>query len=795
MPDAPRQISKSTAGGSGPAFGPPERGRTTPHNLPLELSSLVGRSLEVPEVGRLVADNRLLTLVGPGGSGKTRLALAIASGIAHDFQDGTWLVELAPLSDPDLVPQAVASVLGVRGTPGAALVDSLRVRLASEETLLILDNCEHLVGACADLARALLGSCPDLRILATSREALGVPGEMLYPVPPLSLPDPRHLQDAEGLARYEAAELFVERARAVRPGFGITKQNAPAVAQICYRLDGMPLAIELAAARARILSAEQISERLEGSFALLRSGRRTAMPHHKTLRATMDWSHDLLSEQEKSLFGRVSVFAGGWTLEAAETVCAGEGIEEAEVLEPLSGLVDKSLVLVSERDGEVRYRLLETVRQFGREKLQESGEGARVHRRHAGFFVGLAEEAESELKSHAQVGWLERLEKEHDNLRAAMRWLLEEGEIETAARLAWALRLFWYVRGHQREGYRYTAQTLLREGVLPTGVRARAACAAGLMSYGLEGHERTRRLWKESAVLFRQTEDGFGLAVSLAGMGLTTLQQGDTERAGTLFEESLRLYREAGDRWGASSVLSHLGIVRLRQNDHAAAVRYFEEALEIAREIGDRLIGSIALYNLALEESRESGDHERAAGLYAEALGLAVEMGDRANAAYCLEGLAGLISARDEPSRATMLLGASEALLEAVGTPRYVQAQAQVLHERAVESLRSRLGEQAFAAAWAEGRHMTPEQAVDYALLAGETPPQAEPPPDYPANLSAREVEVLKLAARGMTNAQIAQELYISPRTVNAHMGSVYHKIGSSTRAEAARFATEHGLL
>jgi tetratricopeptide (TPR) repeat protein len=261
------------------------------------------------------------------------------------------------------------------------------------------------------------------------------------------------------------------------------------------------------------------------------------------------------------------------------------------------------------------------------------------------------------LKGHAQVGWLERLEKEHDNLRAAMRWLLEEGEIETAARLAWALRLFWYVRGHQREGYRYTAQTLLREGALPTGVRARAACAAGLMSYGLEGHERTRRLWEESAALFRQSEDGFGLAVSLAGMGLTTLQQSDTERAGALFEESLRLYRDAGDRWGASSVLSHLGIVHLRQDDHVAAVRYFEEALEIAREIGDRLIGSIALYNLALEESRESGDHERAAGLYAEALGLAVEMGDRANAAYCLEGLAGLISARDEPSRATRLLG------------------------------------------------------------------------------------------------------------------------------------------
>jgi non-specific serine/threonine protein kinase len=450
---------------------------------------------------------------------------------------------------------------------------------------------------------------------------------------------------------------------------------------------------------------------------------------------------------------------------------------------------------VSERDGEVRCRLLETVRQFGREKLEESGERARVHRRHADFFVGLAERVAPELKRHAQVAQLEHLEREHDNLRAAMRWLLERGEVETAVRLAWALRLFWYVRGHQSEGYRYTAETLQQDGDLPASVRAKAICAAGLMSYGLEGHEPTRRLWEESAALFRQTEDEIGLAVSLAGMGLMTLQQGDADRAGVLFEEALGLYREVGDKWGVSSVLSHLGIMCLRQDDHALAVRHFEEALEIAREIGDRLIGSIALYNLALEESQERGDHERAAELYAEGVGLAMEMGDRANAAYCLEGLAGLISARDEPSRATRLLGASEALLEAVGAPRYVQAQARLLYERAVKSLRSRLGEEAFVAAWVEGQHMTPEQAVEYALLAPETPTQAEAPQDYPVGLSAREVEVLRLVARGLTNAQIAKELYISPRTVNAHMGSVYHKIGTSTRAEAARFASEHGLI
>jgi predicted ATPase/DNA-binding CsgD family transcriptional regulator len=788
MRDTPRQAQKNSAGDP----GTPESARP-PDNLPLQLTSFVGRGREIARVRGLLADHRLVTLTGPGGSGKTRLAREAAAGAVEGFEDGVWVVELAPLADPDLVPRAAATVLGVRETPDVPLVDSLRARLRDRRLLLLLDNCEHLVEASANLAADLLSSCPELRILATSRAALGVAGENLFGVPPLSLPDPRRGPSVGSLPEYEAVRLFIERARAVKADFSLDEGNALAVAQICYRLDGIPLAIELAAARVRVLSAGQISSRLDDSFSLLTSGGRTALARHGTLRATMDWSYELLSLEERVLLQRLSVFAGGFTLEAAEFVGAGHDTAESDVLELLTSLVDKSLVQVEEHEGDFRYQLLETVRQYGRERLGESGGEAGIAERHADFFVGLAERAAPKLKGHAQVAWLEHLEWEHDNLRAAMRWLLERGEVETAARLAWALRLFWYVRGHQREGYRYTAETLQLDGDLPASVRAKALCAAGLMSYGLEGHERTRRLWEESAALFRQTEDEFGLAVSLAGTGLMTLQQGDTERASALFEEALVLYREVGDRWGLSSVLSHLGIIRLRQDDHALAVRYFEEALEIAREIGDRLIGSIALYNLALEESREQGDYERAARLYAEGLGLAVEMGDRANAAYCLEGLAGLISARDEPSRATRLLGASEALLELVGTPRYVQAQARVLYERAVESLRSRLGKETFEAAWAAGRSMTPERAIEYALE--ESPEEIEPQPSPPAGLSVREVEVLRLVAGGMTNAQIASELYISPRTVNAHLGSVYHKIGSSTRAEAARFATEHGLL
>src|SRR5918998_3407526 len=348
------------------------------HNLPLELSSFVGREKGLAEVERLLEHNRLLTLTGSGGCGKTRLALAVASELVEEFEDGVWLVELAPLVDPSLVPRAVASTLGVREQPGRSPTETLSDYLGSKKVLLVLDNCEHLIEACAELAEALLHSCPELRALATSREALGIAGEVAWPVPSLSLPDLRRLPDIESLPQYESARLFLERTAAVNPTFTLTEQNAGAVAQVCYRLDGIPLAIELAAARAKVLSVEQISERLDDSFRLLAAGSRTAMPRHRTLHATMDWSHELLSREERVLFRRLSMFAGGFTLEAAESVCAGEELERDEVLELLSYLVDKSLVIMREVGGETRFRLLETVRQYGREKLGEAGDEAEV---------------------------------------------------------------------------------------------------------------------------------------------------------------------------------------------------------------------------------------------------------------------------------------------------------------------------------------------------------------------------------------------------------------------------------
>jgi len=628
----------------------PERGRLS-NNLPLQLSSFVGREREMANVESLLAAHRLVTLTGPGGSGKTRLALAVASEAAQDFENGTYLVELASLADPDLISQAVASVLGVRESPGTPLVDSLHAHIGPREILLILDNCEHLIETCADLAETLLRSCPNLRILATSREALGVAGEILFTVPPLSLPDPRRLPAVGGLSHYEATRLFVERVRTVRPGFSLTEQNALAIAQICYRLDGIPLAIELAAARTKALSVEQIGARLDDSFALLTGGGRTAMPHHRTLRATMDWSHELLAEKEQELVRRLSVFAGGFALEAAEAVGEGEDIEVGEVLDLLASLVDKSLVLFEEQDDEMWYRLLETVRQYAQDKLEESGEAGDVRSRHAEFYMTLAEVAEPELKGYDQVAWLGRLEREHDNLRAAMRWLLDESEIESSVRLAWALWLFWYLHGHQGEGYRYTGELLDTTHSLPTLMRAKVLIVRGNMSYGQESAEGTKLLFEEAAALSRQTGDTVDLAIALAGVGVTVMQQGDMRRATTLFEEVLMLYREATNKWGVSYALVHLGMALLSTGDLARSTRYFEEALAISREIGYRLSGYISLYNLALS-SRLRGDHEQAAEHFIEGLELAVEVGDKANTAYCLEGLAGASGASVRGGRA-----------------------------------------------------------------------------------------------------------------------------------------------
>jgi non-specific serine/threonine protein kinase len=762
----------------------------------LELSSFVGREKELAEVKRLLEDNRLLTLTGSGGCGKTRLALAAASELVEGFEDGVWFVELASLADPSLVPQSVAYALGVREQPGRSPTEALSDYLRNRKVLLVLDNCEHLVEACAELAEALLHSCPELRVLATSREALGITGEVAWLVPSLALPDIRRVPDIESLPRYESARLFVERAAAVKPTFTLTDQNAVAVAQVCYRLDGIPLAIELAAARAKVLSVEQIADRLDDSFGLLSAGGRTAMPRHRTLHATMDWSHELLSLEERALFRRLSVFAGGFTLEAAESVCAGAGLERDEVLDLLSHLVDKSLVIMREESGEARYRLLETVRQYGREKLSESGEAGQVQERHAGYYLALAEEAEPELKGERQIAWLERLERERDNLRAAMVWLLERGELEEAARLGWALWLFWGIRAHFAEGRRWMEQALSARGsaTMPASARAKALYVAGMMANYQGDHGSAEPLVEESLGLFRELEDKLGTAYALSNAGFAASGQGHHQRAITLNEESVHLFLEVGEKWGAAIQLCFLAVAwRDRGGDHGRARRLAERGLALSREVGERQSISAALYILATLAQAE-GDHERARNLLEEGLIVSAELGNEADVAHCLEGLGSIAGAEGRIARAARLWGAEEALLEKIEAAVYTYVPDRSHHRSRVAAAQARLGEEAWDAAWAEGRAMSLEQAIEYALERPSTP---EPTvvESYPAGLSAREVDVLRLVAQGMTNAEVARNLFISSRTVSWHLGSVYRKLGFNSRTEATRFAVEHDLL
>jgi predicted ATPase/DNA-binding CsgD family transcriptional regulator len=770
----------------------------TDNNLPLQLTGLVGREREISELGRLLAEARLLTLTGSGGSGKTRLALAVASEVMEGYEDGVWLVELASLSDPDLVAQAVASVLGVREASGSPLLGTLSDHLRSRTMLIVLDNCEHLIEACADFAEALLRRCPDLSILATSREALGMTGETIFAVPPLSLPDPRRLPTPEMLARYEATRLFVERARALKRDFSLTEGNATAVTQLCYQLDGIPLAIELAAARMRVLSAKQISERLEGSFDLLKGGSKTDLAHHETLRATMDWSHDLLAEGERVLFRGLAVFAGGFTLEAAEAVCAGGGIGEAEMLDPLASLVDKSLVLFEERAGEARYRLLQTVKQYAYEKLQGAGEAGRLRKRHAEYYLEMAREAEPDLRE--QGARLRALGRERDNFRAALGWALAPGASAEAARLglgmavALGYRRFWAVYG-LGEGLGWLERGLARGDEIPEALRAEALSHAGWIANVRGDYGKAVALLKENLAVSKGLGDETIVAASVVRLGqLLAMHGGDRDRVDELRREAEALLDGPSERQSVAPLSVFLGMVALDEDDYGRARARLGEALSLFREHGDMYGISVCCATMGFVALR-GDDLERAEALFREALASLREVGDRAATLHCLTGEASALALRGDAARAARLWGAAEALGEAASVSLMPVIESRYDHEVHVAAARSRLGEEAFGAAWSEGRATTPERAVEYALQTPPLPEQAEAPPAYPAGLSAREAEVLRLVARGMTNAQVAGELYISTRTVNAHLGSVYHKIGSSTRAEATRFALEHELL
>jgi non-specific serine/threonine protein kinase len=560
-------------------------------------------------------------------------------------------------------------------------------------------------------------------------------------------------------------------------------------------LDGIPLALELAAARTKVLSVEEISTRLGDSFRLLAAGSRTATHRQRTLHATMDWSHELLGQKERALFRRLSIFAGGFSLEAAESICAGENLQRHEVLELLSQLVDKSLVVAQERDGAARYRLLETIRQYGWERLEEVGEAAHVRERHAGYYLAVAEEAEPELKGERQVAWLERLETEHDNLRVAMAWLIGRGGSEEAARLGWALWLFWGIRTHLAEGRRSMERALSARGsvAMSASARAKALFVSGMMANYQGEHLSAEPLVQESLKLFKELEDKVGTAYALSNAGYVALGRGRYQQAIAVIEEAADLFLEEGEKWGAAIELGFLAVAWRNQGDHERARRLAERGLAISREIGERQATTSALYTLAILAQTEGKD-ERARDLFEEGLRLSAELGNEADVAHCLEGLASMYAAEGEIACAARLWGAEEALLEKLEDALYTYVPDRALHRSQVAAARSQLDEGTWTAAWVEGRAMSLEQAVEYALEREPAPDQAAPEL-YLAGLSAREAEVLRLVATGLSNAKVAERLFLSSRTVDWHLSSIYRKLGLHSRAEATRVASEHGLL
>lgn len=630
----PQRLFQVVAPGLPSDFPPLRTLQSVPNNLPRQLTSFIGREQEITEIKDLLTRSHLVTLTGTGGSGKTRLAMRAVADVLDHYPDGIWVTELATLSDPALVAQAVVSALGVREQPGRPLSDTLIEYLHPRTLLLVLDNAEHLLSSCATLADMLLHRCPNLKILTTSREPLKVEGEYIYPVHPFPVPPPGTMP-VTTLVQSDAIRLFTDRASAAQADFRVTQNNGIAVAQICHLVDGIPLAIELAAARVSALSVEQIATRLDDQFRLLTNGRRTALPRHQTLRATMDWSYDLLSVPERVFLRRLSVFVGGFTLEAAEAVCSGDGIEPHQMVDSLTHLVDKSLVVADVRDGEPRYRMLETMRQYSREKLLEFGEAPATNRRHQDWFLSLAERAAPLLLGPDETRWLNRLEAEHDNFRSALTSSQVAGEIEEEVRLAGALGFFWYIRGHLSEGRGRLQAALVRSGSSPPSGKAKALVAAGLLAYGQGDYEAARPLFEESLRIFRELDDRWGIGLSVDGLGTVARVQGDYSAARSLHEESLTIFRELGDMWGIATSLGNLGLVAINQSDYATARSHYAESLRVFRELRHKRGIASSLDNLGGVAS-VLGEYMVARPLFEESLEIFRELGDKEGIGWAL---------------------------------------------------------------------------------------------------------------------------------------------------------------
>ena len=681
------------------------------HNLPAELTSFIGREREQEEVKDALAKSRLLTLSGIGGIGKTRLSLQVAADVASDYPDGVWFVELAPITDAGLVPQAVASVLGVKEEAGRSLGESLVDHVRDRQLLLVLDNCEHLVAACAELVRRLLQAGPKLKVLASSREALRISGEKVFTVPPLSLPDSKGGISADSVLRFESVHLFVERAKSLQPSFRLSDRDAALVAAICQRLDGIPLALELAAARVRALSIEEIAARVTDRFRLLTGGDRTAQPRQQTLRAMIDWSYDLLTEKERVVFRRLAVFVGGWTLEAAESVVSWGDVEASLVLDMLADLIEKSLVVI---DAGGRYSLLETVRQYADERLTHAGEGDVARARHLGFYVSLAEAARPHFDGPGEATWVTRIDLERENLLAAHAWCDHAPDgAALGLRLVHAVHRYWHPRGLMGLGHRVAIAALARPGAQGrTLERSRGLFEAGQLCGFMGRYEEAKVLLDESLAIARDFGDRFQIAKVLQPLAMTASELGDLAAARHYVEEAVELARALGDKHELTTAIN--GLAQLHRVDGRLdlAEPLYEQAIALARELGDRELVAIGLLNIAMVWiGRDAG--ARAYGALSEAIAAAQALGNKAVGQGALDVVTGLAAWRGEHERAARWFGAAQAQMLETGLQR--DSIDQVFLTPLIDRSRAALGNAAFAAAESEGGVLRYERVIDEA--------------------------------------------------------------------------------
>jgi non-specific serine/threonine protein kinase len=685
------------------------------HNLPAQVTSFIGRERDIAAVERLLQSARLVTLTGPGGMGKTRLGAQAVSRMSDHFKNGVRFVELAPLTNPDLVAPTIAGALGLQQHATRTATETLQDFLRTQQLLLVLDNFEHLMEA-APLVANLLAAAPDLTVLAISRELLGLYGEQAYAVPPLALPPQDSSESLSALSDYESVRLFVERATAARADFELTDENAHLVAELCERLDGLPLAIELAAARTRLLTLEALRDQLSDRFEALKGGPRDTHARQQTLRATFDWSYDLLDPDEKTLLARLSVFQGGRTVEAVEDTCV-HGLR-LDALGGLELLLNKGWLQREEAPkGTLRFVMLETIHDYAREKLEEHGDIEAMQARHAGYFMALVERAEPHLDGgRHQLLWMGRLEAEHDNLRTVLKWALEGGDIELGLRLAGLLARFWFRQGHYADWQRWLTHALELSEDAPPALRALVLRWAGHLAWAQHEPQRARPLLMDALALYRELGDKANIASSLTG--LSSLSCGvldEYHEALALSEEALNLYRELDHKPGIAKALTHLGIL-----DHYVpgglerSKAAFQECLVLAREIGDKLTEQISYINLGVTAYKE-GDYEQGDFFMRESLTLGGEIGARLMVAGTLAELAApLACMQGQPERSARLLGAVEALHEAMGSS--LQPTCQKEFDRTLATVREQLDEATFETAWTGGRAMSLQETVAYAL-------------------------------------------------------------------------------